>query len=295
MKILLITLDYHLHLNNPRLFGDMVTAFKAQGEVLLFDGYWEKAFDFKPDVIFYQGSLTAEERQRLKENTKALWTTWTGDVRYAPMKSLIETKDVTDVYLVPFDGEMLKHYEYVLGKPCKYIFEPLHEWKIREPKIKESGKISFVGNSYEHLPGGSERMDLQLFLQLHCKEAEFYGSPNHKIGNELVPNLYNDSYIVIAENNWRDIPGYFTPRNLLAMSNSCCVAREFPEHEWYFKNYEICIYYKHKYELLDVINMLKECPDVRNQIAQNGHKYIKENYTYKQWVRKYLTIVEKLI
>lgn len=296
MRILLIPLDYHLHLKDPQLFGDMVTAFQKDNEVIMFDGYMEKAFDFKPDVIFYQGSLTQEERKRLRDNTNALWMTWTGDVRYAPMKSLIEIRDVTDVYLVPFDGNMLNHYETVLGKPCKYIFEPLHQWKICEPKLKDNGRISFVGNCYEHLPGGSERMDIQLFLKLHLKDqVDFYGSPSPSLLNKSVPSVYNESYIVIAENNWRDIQGYFTPRNLLAVSNSCCVAREFPDCEWHFKNYEHCIYYKHKYELLDVIHMLKECPEIRNRIAKNGFRYIKDNFTYTQWTKRFTNISEYYI
>lgn len=296
MKILLIPLDYHLHTKDPQLFGDMFDAFAKECEAMMFDGYMEKAFDFKPDVIFYQGSLTAEERKILKDKTGALWMTWTGDVRYAPMKSLIEVKDVTDVYLVPFEGKMLEYYEAVLGKPCKYIFEPLHEWKLIEPKVKTEGKITFVGNSYDHLPGGIERMKIQGFLNLYFKDqVNFYGSPNPSISNKDVPALYNDSYIVIAENNWRDVQGYFTPRNLLAMANSCCVAREFPDCEWHFKNYEHCIYYKHKYELLDIINMLKECPEVRNRIAQAGYNHIKEGFTYAQWVKKFKIISEYYI
>jgi hypothetical protein len=288
MRFLLIPLCFDLHKEQPLLFTDMLSAFKKQGEAMIFTTM-DEAIDFKPDVIFYQGSLTKEQCVLLKTITNAYWTTWTGDMRYAPMESLMECREFTDKLLLPFTGELLHTYTLLLGKPCDFIYEPLHEWRMIEPKEMEGGKVSFVGNIYNTVPGGEMRKELKEFIKENVPDYEFH---NGSIAVNDVPKLYNDSYLVIAQNNFHDTQNYFTPRNLLAMgAGSCCLAKVFPGIEQRFKNYKHCVYYRHKYELLDAIIFLRNHPEVRNKIAKQGYELAK-NYTYSQWVKDYIKLLE---
>src|SRR5687768_5422335 len=111
MKILLIPLDFHKHKDEPLLFGDLLRAFSVEHKAAIYTTL-EHAIAFKPDMVFYQGSLTVEACTKIKKETKCKFTMWTGDVRYAPMQSLVEMKDVVDQYYLPFSGELLKTYEY---------------------------------------------------------------------------------------------------------------------------------------------------------------------------------------
>lgn len=285
MKFLLIPLGYQ----NPAQFADMLSAFNKHGEAVIYNGNADDAIAFKPDVVFYQGSLTKDDCIKIKVNTGAWWTTWTGDVRYAPVESLTECIEFTDQYYLPFTGELLNIYRKLLKRPCSFIWEPFQNWRFREPKELTDGKTTFVGNLYDCVPGGEERIELERFLKQYFNYVEFRGSMSTAIPVEEVPALYNDSYLVIAENNWQDIPDYFTPRNLTAMSaGSCCLAKVFPGIENYFENWKHCIYYRHKYELLDIISYLKKNPQVRNEIAWNGHELMKKEYTFDKWVFQYI-------
>lgn len=286
MKILLIPLDFHKHKDEPLLFGDLLRAFSVGNEAVIYTTL-DEAIGFRPDLVFYQGSLSIEECAWVKRETKCKFTMWTGDVRYAPMQSLVEMKDVVDQYYLPFSGELLKTYEYLLGKPCAYIWEPLHNWKVIKPKELTTGNITFIGNLYETVPGGAERIELKRFLSGKVDNLFF----ENGIPNNTLPGLYADSFAVIAENNWSNIEGYFTPRNLLAMSNSCCLARYFPGIH-YFKNWGHCVYYKNKYELLDIINYLKLNPEKRNDIAKRGHELATNLFTYDNWAKQYIYLLQ---
>lgn len=293
MKFLLIPLDSYKHQTDDRMFGDMFRAFAKNDAAMMFTDI-ETAILFEPDVVFYQGGLTKDQCIQLKNATDCHWVTWTGDVRYAPMEHLILCKEFTDLFLLPFTGNLLKRYYKCLGVPCRFIWEPFQNWKFIEPKQMQEGKISFVGNNYATVPGGEERRELLPFIKQEFPEFECYGSGFDKgpISNFDVPQLYNDSYAVICDNNWNDIASYFTPRNLNAMSaGSCAVMRIFPDIEKYFTNYKHCIYYKHKYELLDVLSFLKKSPDVRNKIAQAGYDHVKKNFTFDNFVEQFKAVI----
>lgn len=290
MRILYIPLDYHRHKEDDRFFGDLLRAFQNQCECIIYDGNIDNAIAFKPTHVFYQGSLTIEDIIKIKTATKCKWTTWTGDVRYAPMQYLMDLKEVTDQYYFPFSGELLRTYSRLLGKTCVYIYEPFQDWRYKTPKQMTEGRISFVGNVYETLPGGTERIEISKYIGKHCSELVCYGSGfDWSIKNCDVPDLYNDSYLVIADNNWNDIEGYFTPRNLGAMAaGSCCLMRTFPGIEEHFENWKHCVYYRHKYELLDIITFLKVNPEVRNRIAIKGHELATTKYSMNNFVKQFI-------
>lgn len=292
MKILLIPLGW----DKPEEHKDLVDAFNRNGhDAYLFkqDIFFNKV---KPDIIFYQGGLNEDQCKQIKLITQAKWITWTGDVRYAPLHHLQECKEFTDLYLLPMTGFYLQVHEHLLQKPCKFIWEYFHDYRFRGPKELNSGIISYVGNCYSHLPGGQQRIEVMELLGEHIKELEVYGSfpesqmYNRKgeINNKIVPDLYNQSYCVIAENNWHDIENYFTPRNLTAMAaGSCCLMKWFPGIERHFNTWEDCVIYRNKYDLLDIITYLRLNPGKRNEIANNAYKKAKEKYSLNNWVEQF--------
>lgn len=284
MKLLHIPLDFSRHSEDARLFQDQLTAFQRLCECIIYTDI-ETAIKFKPDVVFYQGSLSFEECARIKRETGCIFTMFSGDARYAPVSSLMDYKSFVDAYFLPFSGELLKNYEYILGKPCYFLWEAFQDWKFRDFKELNTGVISYVGNLYSNLPGGKERSELYTFLFDNVINAAFHGSgfPKGNINNYEVPDLYQNSFAVIAENNFHDIPEYFTPRNLTAMAaGSLCLMKVFSGIEKHFTNWKHCIYYRTKYELLDIIDFLKKNPSIRNGIAREGHEYVRENYTMHQ-------------
>lgn len=291
MKILYTPLDYHRHSEDDRLFGDMLRAFQKQSQCVIYNGNITEAINFKPDSVFYQGSLSKEDCIKIKTETKCKWTTWTGDVRYAPLQYLVEAAEFTDKYFFPFSGDLLKTYRKLLDRECNFIFEPLQNWRFRSANQINSGDITFVGNRYEHLPGGIERAELK-DLSEKIRQLKCYGSGYSlgQINNYDVPMLYNNSYAVIAENNWSDIEDYFTPRNLGAMAaGSCCLMKVFPGIENHFENWKHCIYYRHQYELIDIINFINANPEVRNRIAKSGYELVKKKYSMDNFVKQYIS------
>jgi hypothetical protein len=292
MKILLIPLGFEKHTEDHRLFSDMCNAFENHGNVRMFQDI-EDAIQFSPDIVFYQGGLSRDHCIMIKvSNPKCKWQTWTGDVRYAPMKYLCDAAEFTDQFYFPFSGDLLNRYRRLLQKNCIFIFEPIQNWRFREPKIMNEPKgISFVGNLYDHLPGGIHRRELSTFVKAQFTEVHLYGEgmEHGHIDHYEVPDLYNDSYAVICENNWHDIDSYFTPRNLTAMSaGSCALMRIFPGIEYHFENWKDCVYYRDKYELLDIISFLKDNPDVRNKIAATGYKTVKDNFNMSIFAKRFI-------
>ena len=273
-KLLYIPLDYHRHTEDPMLFTDFLHAFQTKFDARIFTTM-DEAVEFKPDFVFFQGSLIETDLYYLKMKTGAKIFMWTGDCRYAPTKSLMDYRNIVDTYLLPFSGILLSEYQLILGKPCHYLFEPIQNWRFREPKEMNSGKIVFVGNHYGNVPGGESRMEIIKHINQHLpNELEVYGNIEGSKGTidyKDVPDLYNNAYIVICENKWHDVGGYFTPRNLGAMAvGSCPLMRYFPNLDNRFGHLSDCLVYKNKYELLDYILLLKENPSIRNHISTNA-------------------------
>lgn len=293
-RVLLIPLDYHRHTEG--LFDDMIKAFKENCYAMMYNGSMMEAVDFAPDVIFFQGSLSPRECADLKERTKALFTMWTGDARYVPPKSFMDYKDIVDLFLVPFSGDVLDIYSRILGKPCKFIWEPIQDWRFKEPIPLSTGYSCFVGNEYETLPGGIQRVRLIKHLLSQNIDLKIYGSIVNSLGPldyREVPDAYNKMYVVLAENNHDDLQDYFTPRNIGAMAaGSCVLHRVFPGIENHFQNGVHGLYYRNEYEAAQQITFLNDNPEYRNMLAQNGYKLACEKFSYKAWVAQYLQIIK---
>lgn len=295
MKLLYIPLDYQRHESDDTLFGDFLRGFQAVSDARIFTDM-RGAIEFRPEVVFFQGSLTVEDLVLLKEKTGAKIVMWTGDCRYAPTKSLMDYKEIVDLYLLPFSGGKLIEYYALLGKPCEYLYEPIQDWRFKEPKELKTGNIVFVGNHYGNFPGGESRTEIIKFLNAHLRNGiEVYGNiggSRGEIPNKDVPALYNNAYAVICENNIHDVDGYFTPRNIGAKAaGTCPLFRHYEGH--HYGHLQNCLSYRHKYELLDYIVFLYQNPDVRNKIAKRAYLGASEMFKAKNWAEKAVNIIKR--
>lgn len=295
MRILLIPLDFQRHNTNPELFTDMLDSFLTVTDTMLYQGDLNVAINYKPDVILFQGSLLWDELFTLKKETNALTLMFTGDCRLIPMQSLMDYRSIVDAYLVPFSGQLQDTYKTLLGKPVHFLWEAIQNWRFIKPQMMETGYTTFVGNRYDNLPGIEGRDDL-FWVMDREESVKCWGNgfPLGELSNERVPAVYNESYIVIAENNHSSIDSYFTPRNIGGLSaGSCTLMKYFPGIERFFQNLVHCIYYKDKYELLQWIEFLKNNQIIRNNIASQGYGLVNEKFTMNNWVKDLMYIINK--
>lgn len=292
-KILFVPLDWHR--DKEGHFDDVKNALAKQCEVMIYDGdVIPGVTQFKPDVILFQGSLTPFELKTIKASTGAKVIMYTGDAGYVPPQSFMEQKESVDLFLIPFLDTM-RTYGKTLEKPINYLWEFIQDWRFKEPKDMKDGDIVFVGNKYDHLPGGEIRTTISEFLNKHLQGIHFFGSGfcNGGIEYEKTPELYNNSFITIAENNLV-LSGYFTPRNIGGMAAGSCVLHKwFPNIENFFRHLEDGMVYRNEYELLQQINFLKANPEIRNQLARKSYETAKQYWSLDSWVKNLLTTIDK--
>jgi hypothetical protein len=295
MKILWIPLDYHRHEASPELFTDQLNALNTVAEARIYSDLGLTR-DFSPDVILFQGSVGWVELMELKHATGALICMYTGDGTHLPPQSFVTYKAIVDMYLVPFSGRSLEPYQTLLGKPCHFLWEAIQNWRFVPNRQMDSGPITYVGNHYAHLPGDQPRLDLAAFVKDAVPELRIYGNGPRSLGTvdyTATPQLYNESFAVICENNYSDKEEYFTPRNLGAMAaGSCALHKWFPGIEKHFQNYTHGLVYKNKYELVEMLNYLKNNPSLRNHLADYGFKLANEKFTARHWAEAFIKIVK---
>lgn len=295
MKILYIPLDWHR--DSEGHFDDVKQALAKKCEVEIF-ATWDPLL-FTPDVIFFQGSLNSNQLREIKESTKAIVVMWTGDAGFVPPQHFINHQENVDLYLVPFLGEMMKTYSTILQKPCNYIWEFIQDWRFKEPKEMDGGPVVFVGNTYDHLPGGEIRKKMVHYLNDHCVNFQAFGNIREHASKQIdyteTPDIYNNSYITIAENNL-SFDGYFTPRNIGGMAAGSCVLHKwFPRIEHFFRHLKDGMVYRNEHELLQQINFLKTNPKFRNQMAFASYETAKEFWCLDAWVGNLITTINAFI
>jgi hypothetical protein len=288
-KALFIPVDYH----KTEIFNYPLSCFNSSlCETKLFTTV-EDAIAYSPDIIFLaEGALPPEDCKKIKGD--AVLILRAGDVRYTPYGSLMKYIGIADLCLVGFEGYLSKIYSRLLNMPCYRLWEPVSKDILLPPIVSGfQNEAVFVGNYYSHLPGGTERVDTLKFIDGNNIKIDIYGNMpicsstgNHgSIEYNDVFDLYNKSFTVIAEHNYTDVDGCLNPRILMALaSGSCCVARYFPQCECLFKNWEDIIFYRHKYELLDILNFLRKNAHIRNEIAGKGQETYRQKYSYANYV-----------
>lgn len=138
-------------------------------------------------------------------------------------------------------------------------------------------------------------MEIIDYLNIHDAFLKCHGSmPRHPsnfgpVDFKETPDLYNNSYIVLAENNIHNVNLYFTPRNLGGMAaGSCTLHRWFPGAEGLFPEY---LLYRDKYDLLEKIIFMRNNPTERDKAAENGPA-IARRFDYENWVLSFLKDVK---
>jgi hypothetical protein len=295
MRILWIPMDFHRHAEGPELFADILTALNVSNDAIIYTNL-ETTIQFKPDVILYQASLSYIELRNLKSLTKALILMYTGDCAYFPAAGLVAFKDIVDGYLLPFSGQLADTYHSILGKPCFFLWESIQSWRFLPNQQFQKGAVSFVGNYYDHLPGGEPRKELVTFIKDRVPELVLAGNWAWDTSCDYTetPKIYNESYISICENNYETVVDYFTPRNIgVLAAGSCAVMKYFPGIDKFFQNNVHCLYYRNKYELLQAIQFLQANPAIRNKIADNGFKLANEKFTPLHWATDLTKIIKQ--
>lgn len=299
-RLLMIPMDYHLHEGDPGYFRDMELALGRQYNALVYDGGLEEAIQWKPSVIFFQSSMTPENCERLKRETGAYFVMWSGDAARLPAEQFFRYKNTVDLYLLPFSGAQLQTYQRLLGIPCEFIWEPIQDWRYKLNEQMDGGTVVFVGNIYGHMPGGKSRPELiETMINRGIKvEVAGTGYPDylsftvHSFPVRETPQLYNQAYAVLCENNYWDMDDYFTPRNLGAMAaGSCPLMREFPGIEKFFTNMQDCVYYRDELSLLEVLDFLYKHPRIRNKIAENAFKRAHDHFSMRNWADEFYRIL----
>lgn len=292
-KLLFVPLDWHR--DSEGLFNDAKRALATQFEVMMCNGNHSEIVEFKPDIILFQGSLIPSDLKWLKESTGAMVIMFTGDAGFVPPQSFMDQRENVDFYLIPFLDSM-RTYGKALGKPINYLWEYIQDWRFVEPREMDGGPVVFVGNTYDHLPGGEVREIMCQFLDKYLNNFRAFGSiktASETVPYTYTPKLYNEAYITIAENNLT-LPGYFTPRNIGGMAAGSCVMHKwFPNIENFFRHMEDGMVYRNEYELLQQINFLKANPEIRNQLAKKSYDTAKQFWNLDAWAKNLAQIIDK--
>lgn len=265
--------------------NDFYDSFCKYFDCKLYTGV-QDAIAFNPDYIhLHAGSLSLEDATLLKSKTNAIWTQFTGDCSTEPLEPVTRLKDICDITLLTI-AEGLGH----LYQDCKRVtWMPEAVLPMKQPKELTDGKIVFVGNYYDHLPDGNQRREIcETLHKTYPNKFECYGSMPFSKGEipyTQVPDLYNDSFIVIAHDNNSSVKKYFSQRYLAAMGTSCCVGKRV---EGMLDDY---LSYPNLAAMLFTVKYLYDNPYVRNDIAKRSFKVINEGFTYDKWVERYIKII----
>lgn len=267
---------------------DLFNAFVQSGHNVHFYKSADEAIAFQPEIVYiHSGALHLDLVTAIKNNTKAIWTQWTGDCdENKLLEPVLRYKDIcSHTFLACGDG-MKKVYEDALGHPVHWLPHAVAKWQFRQVKADAQG-IVFIGNNYTHFSGGNERLELVRELQKR-KDFTVYGNGwenAHPIAWDKVPDAYNHAFIGISNNLINNVPLYFSNRPLNIMAaGSMCLMRYVPGIEEYFTDGFDCLMYS---DIDYAIKQLDIHRDYRNEIALNGQNTVREHFTYDNIVKMF--------
>lgn len=279
----------------PHGANDFYYAFQKYFNVRLYKGLQE-AIDFAPDIIHvHSGAIELDEAVILKRHTNAYWTQFTGDCSDNTLEPVIRCYELFDLTLLTIAEGKKEIYSNL--KRLEWMPEAVPQ-NISEPKELTDGKIVFVGNYYDHFPQGNERRKVcEALSEVYKEKFEVYGNFHIQgvnclgtIPYEKTLELYNSSYIVIAQDNFTQIKRYYTQRYLAAIGTSCCVGKKI---DGMAKDFPVDCFFRYNdvKELVKTIDYLYQYPEIRNATAKRGHDVIKQNFTYEKWVERYIKLL----
>lgn len=282
-KLMFIPLDWEL-----KAQPDWYISLCSQFDCFYYDDV--KGIDPVPDYIWVQcGAMHQDILDRIKELTGAKVIQWTGNCNGALLEEVLIYKGIADVTLLASGIGQKDLYEKELGHHVGYLqhgMAPFNFLPVNESL--DNRNIVFIGNNYDHFEGARERNELCLWLSKTFENFEVIGNGfnlpgyrNHRSCSYYdTPKIYNESYIAIAANCMNDIEGYWSNRCLDIMAAGCaCLMRKTPNCEKWFTNWQDCVFYETKEEAVRHISTLLNDKQLRNTIANNGQKLIREKHT----------------
>lgn len=281
---------------------DLFIAFSKEYET----HFWtdkESAIKFKPDVVYiHSGAIDVNVLMKVKRNTKALWTQWTGDCRLELLKAVTDYKDLCDITFLACGEGYKKKYEKELKHSVYFLPHAVADWQFLPVKEDTKG-IVMVANNYSHFPGGKERAKLAALLSKEFKDFQIIGngwnSPQYNnkyiIDTSTVPRLYNASYIATGGNSFNNIKWYFSNRPLMAMAaGTCYIIRYVPGLEDFFTDEKDCVFYKKPQEVAWLIKELAKNNKMRTRIAKSGQQKMRKYHKYENRVQEFTQAINEL-
>jgi len=209
-----------------------------------------------------QNNLSLDILKDLQARVKFM-TQFTGDIREVVPREFYQRKEYFDLTYIASKGQ-IPIYEKVCGK-VKYMpiaVDPVEVIPTKQIPLSNSPKIVFIGNNYVGFPQSQERLDLCRVLTEHFPNFGVLGIgwPSSVRGFGACPvkeqgNWYSSAKIVICINNFNDVAGYWSERNLWCLaSGTPMLMRRFPDIEEHFPP-DTCIYFE---DINDCIRKVKE-------------------------------------
>lgn len=263
------------------------------------------AFEFKPDIVFFQiqapGIVSSETVRQLKLLGAKVYN-WTGDVR-DPLPAWFKTfgadvtlfsnmRDVREMTSQGFNSDFLE-----IG------FDP--NIYTAGGSITSVPPIVFFGNSYgtKMFPMSKFRMDMAIYLKsefgskfgLYGHGWSFAnGNFNHSQREEAA--AYRGSKIAINCSHF-EIERYSSDRllRILGTGTPICLAKYYPGIELDYEDKVHLRIWRSLEELKGLINHYLDPANEleRREIALNGMIHVKERFTFDQMVKNLIKIHEK--
>ena len=251
--------------------------------------------EYKPDVILVHHNKELLDKVfwiRLKIITNAHLAWWINDERFPPDKWRLDYVNIIDHYLVA-STESVKILRAQGAKKTDYLLMGIPEYL--DLKQKRTIPIVFTGqNSHNLFPNSKYREYIILQLYNHFRNSfKIYGKDWGWIATaeKQSMNIYNITQIGISiehyntngchSNRLLEIMG----RGALAFSSSEKQLTHIFEHEKHL------IYFKDHNDLIKKINYYMKHKNKARIIAENGRKYVLNNFT---WRAKAIKIIELL-
>lgn len=254
---------------------------------------------FKPDIIFMQiqapNIIYLETAKELKK-TGAFIINWNGDIRDKTPQWMIEMAPFIDRTLF---SNLRDAKNVVNGGFLEIGYDP----EIYKPEgdYYNLPPIGFFGNNYGSGKFPLSRYRLQMNNLLHKHYRNRYGVYGNnwinKTGNFNASQsdeamAYRGIKIGINLSHFEE-PMYSSDRILRIMGSGCfCLAKDYPIMP--YKDGEHLRTWTNFRELLDLIDYYLENESERKEIAANGQKFVRENYTFDAMVKNIIKFYEQV-
>jgi len=255
------------------------------------------AKEFKPDIIFMQiqsPNIIHIETVKEMKKTGAWIVNWNGDIRISTPQWMIDMSAYVDKTLftnLRDAGNVVNGGYLEIGYDPE-IYTPIGD-KLQMPEI------AFFGNNYgaRMFPLSRQRLEMNALLQRHFRNrygvygnnwGNGNGNFNHSQAEES--KAYRGVKIAINLSHF-DERKYTSDRIYRIMGSGCfCLAKRYEDMP-FVDGVHLRTWDSFR-ELLHLIDYYLSHDEERMQIAKQGHKYVRENFTFDNMVKNLIKIYE---